>query len=366
MKKSDPVYEEIFDHTKAKKLSQLQNEVLKPGYENVEGVNEVCNEKANLTNGVQTRRPVTPSAPSEDDFNNLARVTAVPNEYGVLRDTLVKIPADIQVQQVKYGVDDVNSDVKGTSNPDIDNTDDELNSAGIEDLKHEDKSNIEYSTAGPVFGLDWQAEQGNTYCQFEDLIPLQKVGSDNFQKQTCSEDIGNIAVVDSDNTHSDRVNPLSLNHPSPTPELIPEPFDEIRVIMESGDNIDLPATETIVCEQGNTDIEHTEEGQRVRLVTETKVADGNGNTQEYTIPMKPVHPEVSNETIESFNSDPNLHVVDSTRKSNFIEDLATYATSNALSVMEDKCKCVLDDVADVNGTSVVNIETGSELCLTPT
>ena len=285
MKKSDPVYEEIFDHTKAKKLSQLQNEVLKPGYENVEGVNEVCNEKAKLTNGVQTRRPVTPSAPSEDDFNNLARVTAVPNEYGVLRDTLVKSPADIQVQQVRYGVDDVNSDVKGTSNPDIDNTDDELNSAGIEDLKHEDKSNIEYSTAGPVFGLDWQAEQGNTYCQFEDLIPLQKVGSDDFQKQTCSEDIGNIAVVDSDNTHSDRVNPLSLNHPSPTPELIPEPFDEIRVIIESGDNIDLPATETTVCEQGNTDIEHTEEGQRVRLVTETKVADGNGNTQEYPSPQ---------------------------------------------------------------------------------
>ena len=50
----------------------------------------------------------------------------------------------------------------------------------------------------------------------------------------------------------------------------------------------------------------------------------------------------------------------------FYNCLTINATSNALSVMEDKCKCVLDDVADVNGTSVVNIETGPELCLTPT
>ncbi|WAR12185.1 hypothetical protein MAR_026365 [Mya arenaria] len=85
---NDHVYEEIFDKSKL----SLEEGIKHPGYQNcIDDGNDKDNGK--LVNGVHQRRPVTPSAPFEEDLGLTARKT-VPNEYSVFDDPLVKSDDD--------------------------------------------------------------------------------------------------------------------------------------------------------------------------------------------------------------------------------------------------------------------------------
>ncbi|KAH3771283.1 uncharacterized protein LOC127845935 [Dreissena polymorpha] len=77
----DHIYEEVFDKTKVniddKEPSDINMYVPKEDI------------KSKTSNGVHQRRPVTPTAPLEEDVTNTAGI-AQPNEYSVLKETLVK------------------------------------------------------------------------------------------------------------------------------------------------------------------------------------------------------------------------------------------------------------------------------------
>ena len=85
---NDHVYEEIFDKSKL----SLEEGIKPPAYHNgAENGNDKDNGK--LVKGVHQRRPVTPTAPFEEDLVQTARKT-VPNEYSVFDDTLITSAQD--------------------------------------------------------------------------------------------------------------------------------------------------------------------------------------------------------------------------------------------------------------------------------
>lgn len=87
-KHTEPMYEEIRDHTAAMKKLEFHDD-LKPSYQNVDdGANETSDVKNMPVNGVN-RRPITPSAPYEEDLQQTNR-KCVPNEYSVLAEKLVQ------------------------------------------------------------------------------------------------------------------------------------------------------------------------------------------------------------------------------------------------------------------------------------
>lgn len=90
-KLAEPMYEEILDHTTAMKKLEFHDDLKLQRYQNVleqpDGEN-LENLKKEPMNGVH-RRPVTPSAPYEEELQQTDR-KCVPNEYSVFREKLVQ------------------------------------------------------------------------------------------------------------------------------------------------------------------------------------------------------------------------------------------------------------------------------------
>lgn len=86
------MYEEILDHTTAMKTLEFHDDVTLQRYQNVleqpDGENNFDSVKKESMNGVH-RRPVTPSAPYEEELQQTDR-KCVPNEYSVFREMLVQ------------------------------------------------------------------------------------------------------------------------------------------------------------------------------------------------------------------------------------------------------------------------------------
>ncbi|XP_060561395.1 uncharacterized protein LOC132721159 [Ruditapes philippinarum] len=92
LKHIEPMYEEIHDRTNAKKNLDFNEDIQPPSYQNSHG--EDCSEmngtKTFPTDGVH-RRPVTPSAPYEEELQKTS-CKSVPNEYSVFGDSAQQCP----------------------------------------------------------------------------------------------------------------------------------------------------------------------------------------------------------------------------------------------------------------------------------
>lgn len=160
MKKLDPVYEEIFDPTKAKKKLEFQNDTMSSGYENVQ---EDLGEKGKVVNGIHSYRPVTPSAPLEEDFSNTVRPSAVPNEYSIFQSSSVTKATEVQRSACSKPLEEQTDETE---------------------LLEE-------------FGKP--AVAGNTYSDFDDLIPLKQagtMGTDKRQMPSLCDDKGGSGSLD--------------------------------------------------------------------------------------------------------------------------------------------------------------------------
>lgn len=92
LKPAEPMYEEIHDQKTARKRLEFKDDVIPSKYENVTSdTQEFVNQdgKKLLPANGSNRKPVTPSAPYEEDLQQCSQ-KSVPNEYSVLNDSLVK------------------------------------------------------------------------------------------------------------------------------------------------------------------------------------------------------------------------------------------------------------------------------------
>lgn len=101
------MYEEILDRSTAMKKLEFHEELKPVRYQNVpeEDTNEKSDIKNLPLNGVH-RRPVTPSAPYEEELQQTQR-KCVPNDYSVLRDTR----NSGNINQVEESADSTNQSV---------------------------------------------------------------------------------------------------------------------------------------------------------------------------------------------------------------------------------------------------------------
>lgn len=160
LKKLDPVYEEIFDPTKAKKKLEFQNDTMSSGYENVQ---EGQGGKGKVVNGIHSYRPVTPSAPLEEDFSNTARPSAVPNEYSIFQGSSMTKATEIQRSACSKPLEE----------------------------QPDDTELLEEFGKPPV--------AANTYSDFDDLIPLKQAGildTDKRQMLSLCDDKGESGSLD--------------------------------------------------------------------------------------------------------------------------------------------------------------------------
>lgn len=156
--KSDPVYEEIFDQNKAKRKLELHSGIPVAGYENVQDTDE---DKTKLLNGVNSDRRVTPTAPMEEEDHFMVRNTAVPNEYGILRDNLQKRSSVETGETFNKTLEDHQKDSTIVS---------------------EDEQRLENEASSVSV---------NAYAEFDDLIPVQRVGKEAQLRQHHSSDLQN-------------------------------------------------------------------------------------------------------------------------------------------------------------------------------
>lgn len=105
------MYEEILDNSTAMKKLEFHEEFKPVHYQNVpeEDANEKSDIKNLPLNGVH-RRPVTPSAPYEEELQQTQR-KCVPNDYSVLRDTSKPVGNSENINKVEKSADSTNQSV---------------------------------------------------------------------------------------------------------------------------------------------------------------------------------------------------------------------------------------------------------------
>ena len=92
LKHTEPMYEEIHDRTNTKKKLDFNEDIKPPNYQNSQGEDcrDINGSKSFPSEGVH-RRPVTPSAPYEEELQKTT-CKSVPNEYSVFGDSTQQCP----------------------------------------------------------------------------------------------------------------------------------------------------------------------------------------------------------------------------------------------------------------------------------
>lgn len=329
IKKTDPVYEEIFDQQNSKKKLGAQSEVKGAQYENL---HEISDDKAKLNNHAENRRPITPSAPVEEDFGNLIRTAAVPNEYGALGNSLVrKAAADGHVTSVQGDTDSVS----------------------VQDHTDVHKCASDCQNNEETIELDRQGVAGNTYSQFDNIIPLEAVASQNTEILACTDSTENepgqlcFVVKNTEVTKKESLTPLtdSAQHD------------------ESSSNCKRNVVTSV--DQNNSE---TQCSVHIKLCEkESQGKDTSYNTSELSQPVNNIQRPNSSDVSKTSSHDA-LEITDSDEsKTDNLEDLSVY-DSSLITFSGDGVNHFETEAANVvkNEIPPVKMDAISDSCLNPT